>query len=428
MPRVLKPRIVEPLRIRDFALLSAGMTVSMLGDGIYLVAIAWQVYQLSDAPTALSLVGLAWTAPLLLCVLVGGVVSDRFDRRRIMIVADVVRAGAIGALGALSVAGALELWHVIALVALYGAGEAFFGPAHAAIVPQIVPKHLLVQANSLAQLVNPLAMRLAGPAIGGLAVAGLGTGGAFLLDAGSFVLSALTLALMRPYPVGRAGAISVRQTVADIAEGFRYARSQPWIWGTLLASAASLLAFWGPVEVLVPYIVKHELGGDASDLGLVFAAGGLGAVAAALVLAQRGLPRRHMTVLYVSWSLATLAVAGFGLATELWHAMIAEVVSAALGAVAMIVWMTLTHRLVPQELRGRIESVDWLVSVGLVPVSFALTGPIAALLGARATLAGAGVLGALAAIAFLFFPGMRETERDGSLHVLAREDELARSA
>jgi DHA3 family tetracycline resistance protein-like MFS transporter len=123
-----------------------------------------------------------------------------------------------------------------------------------------------------------------------------------------------------------------------------------------------------------------------------------------------------MLFLYAVWALATLAVAGFGLATELWHAMAAEVVSAALGAAGTIVWMTLTHRLVPTGLRGRMESVDWLVSVGLVPVSLALTGPIAALVGARAALVGAGVLGALAVLAFLAFPGMRDTERDGSVH------------
>jgi Transmembrane secretion effector len=425
---VRKPRIIEPLGNRDFALLVAGMAVSLLGDGIYLVAIAWQVYELSDAPTALSLVGVAWTVPIVAFVLLGGVVSDRFDRRRVMIAADLLRAAAIALLGILALADMLELWHICALVAVYGAGESFFGPAQAAIVPQIVPRHLLVQANSLNQLVNPITMRLAGPALGGLAVAGLGAGGAFLLDAGSFLVSAAALLLMHSYPLVRTGAISARSALADIAEGFRYARSQPWIWGTLLAATASMLAFWGPVEVLVPYIVKNELGGGAGQLGLVFAAGGLGAVVAAVLMAQRGLPRRHMVVLYVSWALATLAVAGFGFATELWHAMAAELVAGALGAVGMIVWMTLTHRLVPTELRGRIESVDWLVSVGLVPVSFALTGPVAAVLGARATLVAAGVLGALAAIAFLFFPGMRQTERDGSVHALGRGDDLARSA
>jgi DHA3 family tetracycline resistance protein-like MFS transporter len=423
---VRRPKIVEPLAVRDFALLSTAAMVSLLGDGIYLVAIAWQVYELSNAPTALSVVGIAWTVPLVAFVLVGGVVSDRFDRRRVMVLADLLRAAAIGALGALSVAGVLELWHVLALVAVYGAGEAFFGPAQAAIIPQVVPARLLVQANALTQLVNPLALRLAGPAIGGFAVAGLGAGGAFLLDAASFLVSAAALGLMGAYPVAREAAPALRRAVADMLEGFRYARSQPWIWGTLLAAAASTLAFWGPVEVLLPYLLKNELGGGASDLGLVFAAGGVGAVAAAVVMAERGLPRRHMVVLYVAWSLATLAVAGFGLATAVWQLMLVELGAAALGAVAMIVWMTLTHRLVPTELRGRVESVDWLVSAGLAPVSFALTAPIAALVGARATLIGAGILGAVAALAFLFFPGMRETERDAT--VQAQLDELARSA
>ena len=421
-----KPRIVEPLAVRDFALLSTAALVSLLGDGIYLVAIAWQVYELSNAPTALSVVGIAWTLPLVAFVLVGGVVSDRFDRRRVMVFADLLRAAAIGVLGALSVAGVLELWHVLALVAVYGTGEAFFGPAQAAIIPQVVPARLLVQANALTQLVNPLALRLAGPAIGGFAVAGLGAGGAFLLDAASFLVSAAVLGLMGAYPVAREAAPALRRAVADMLEGFRYARSQPWIWGTLLAAAASTLAFWGPVEVLLPYLLKNELGGGASDLGLVFAAGGVGAVAAAVVMAERGLPRRHMVVLYVAWSLATLAVAGFGLATAVWQLMLVELAAAALGAVAMIVWMTLTHRLVPTELRGRVESVDWLVSAGLAPVSFALTAPVAALVGARATLIGAGILGALAALAFLFVPGMRETERHAT--VQARLDELARSA
>jgi DHA3 family tetracycline resistance protein-like MFS transporter len=411
-----KPKIVEPLRIRDFALLCAAMTVSALGDGIYLVAIAWQVYELSNAPTALSVVGVAWTAPLVLFVLLGGVLSDRIDRRRLMIAADVVRAAAIGLLGVLSLSGVLELWHVLALVACYGAGEAFFGPAQAAIIPQLVPKEKLVEANAATQLLNPLALRLAGPALGGFAVAGLGAGGAFLLDAGSFLVSAAALCAMRSYPLAGNRAITVRGALRDIAEGFRFVRSVPWIWGSLLAAAVSLLAFWGPVEVLLPYVIKNELGGSARDLGMVFAAGGLGAVAGALLMAHRGLPRRHILFLYATWAAATFAVVGFGLATALWQMMVAQVAVAAFGAIGMVVWMTLTHRLVPAGLLGRVESVDWLVSVGLVPVSFALTAPVAALVGARVTLIGAGVIGSVAVLAFLAFPGMRDTERDGSLH------------
>ncbi len=405
------PKIFEPLRIRDFALLWTGMTVSMLGDGIYLVAIAWQVYELSNAPTALSLVGVAWTVPLVVFVLIGGVVSDRFDRRKVMIGADLVRAVAIGVLAALSIAGALELWHVLVLVGLYGAGEAFFGPAFAAIVPDLVPKDGLVGANSLNQLMRPLAQRLAGPALGGLAVATLGAGGAFAVDAGSFLVSAAVLTVMQPRPVRR-GVEPERSVRRDLAEGFRFVRAHTWLWGTLLAASVTLLVFWGPYEVLLPFLVKNELGGGADDLGLVFAAGGVGAIVASLAVSQRGFPRRHMTFMYATWSLGGLVIAGYGVATALWQAMAVSFLEGGLFAAGMIVWGTLIHRLVPASLLGRVEGFDWLVSVSLVPVSFALTGPVAGAIGTRETLIGAGIVGAVGTFVFLYLPGMRDTERD----------------
>src|SRR5919106_2939488 len=134
-------RILRPLRHRDFRLLWTGMTTSLIGDGIFLIALAWQVYELSNVPTALSIVGVAMTVPQVLFLLVGGVVSDRFDRRRVMIAADALRALSLIALGLLSIAGSpgspvLEIWHVMIVAAAFGAGTAFFRPAFDAIVPQ----------------------------------------------------------------------------------------------------------------------------------------------------------------------------------------------------------------------------------------------------------------------------------------------------
>jgi MFS family permease len=403
--------MLRPLAIRDFALLWTGMTVSLFGDGVFFVAIAWQVYELSNAPTALSVVGLAWTLPMVAFLLVGGVVSDRFDRRRVMIVSDVVRFAAVGAIGVLGVAGELNLPILLGLVAVYGAGEALFAPAFGAIVPDIVPQQLLIEANSIDMFVRTLMSRMAGPAVGGLAIGWLGTGGAFLFDAGSFAVSAVCLALMasRPVPPRADG----RSAVAELAEGFRFVRSQTWLWGTLLAAAVSLLAYYGPWEVLVPYIVKNLLGGSAGDLGIVFAAGGLGAILAAIVMGQRRLPRRHITFMYAAWSVAAGAEAVYGIATELWHAMAAAFVAGGLSTAGMVVWMTLMQRRVPRHLLGRVTSLDWFVSIGLIPVSFALTGPIAEAVGVRETMVAAGVLGALATAAFLFLPGMRDSERAG---------------
>src|SRR5205823_2457367 len=126
------------------------------------------------------------TVPMVLCLLVGGVVSDRMDRRRVMMSADAARGVAVAVMGVLSLAGRLELWHIVVAAALYGAANAFFGPSFDAIVPDLVPAGLLAEANSLDQLVRPAVLRLAGPAAGGLVIAAAGPGGAFLLDAATF--------------------------------------------------------------------------------------------------------------------------------------------------------------------------------------------------------------------------------------------------
>ena len=407
--------ILRPLGIRDFALLWAGATVSLAGDGVYIVAIAWQVYELSNSPTALSLVGLAWTLPIGIFVLIGGVISDRFERRRIMIAADLVRAGAVATIGVLVLTGTVELWHLIVLAAVFGTGEAFFGPAFMSIVPEIVPRHLLLQANSLDQFIRPFAFLLVGPALGGWMVATIGAGQAFMLDAATFLVSALAIFLMRHRPAPREAPEERISMLRDLREGFVFVRAHAWLWATLLAAAVFLLAYWGPVDVLVPYLVRNELGGDASDFGLVLACGGVGALLAAFLLGQRGFPRRHITFMYSAWGLGSLALVGFGLATEVWQMQAISMVEGALFTSGMVIWGTLVQTLVPGELLGRVTSLDWFVSTSLVPISFALTGPVSAGLGAQTTLVVAGFAAAAVTFAFLFVPGVRDTERDNSL-------------
>ena len=417
-----KVKILKPLSIRDFALLWTGMSVSMLGDGITFVALAWQVYELSNIPTAMSAVGVAWSLPMVVFVLIGGVASDRFPRRRVMIASDVVRGVAIAAIGVLSVTGHIELWHVFVLIALYGTGEAFFGPAFGSIVPDIVPQHLLVEANSLERFMRPLTFQMLGPAVGGFAIAafermGGSVGHVFLVDALTFVVSGICLVLMKVQPRVRSERTGVRSALGEIAEGFRFVRSQTWLWATLCMALVALLFFYGPWEVLLPYVVRNELGGGADALGLIFASGGAGSVIAALVMAQRGLPRRHMRFMYLAFAVEITCVAGYAFVTAAWQAMVIAFVASGLASAAMVVWTTLMHRLVPAPLLGRVSSVDWLVSISLVPVSFALTGPIAGAVGVSATLIGAGVLGGLATLAFMLVPGLYDTERDGRLAV-----------
>src|ERR671931_2641076 len=188
---------LAPLRHRDFRLLWAGMTISLLGDGVFLVAVAWEAYVLWNAPAALSIVGIGMTVPMIAFLLPGGVLTDRVDRRRVMLGADAVRAAAVALLAALALAGALHFWELVALVSVYSVGSAFFTPAFDAIVPDLLPARELAAANSLDQFVRPVALRLAGPDLGGWLVE-LGTGLAFLVDFASFVVSGVAVLAMRP--------------------------------------------------------------------------------------------------------------------------------------------------------------------------------------------------------------------------------------
>jgi MFS family permease len=395
-------RLLSPLRRREFRLLWSGMCVSLLGDGVFLVALAWQVYALSDAPTALSLVTIFMTAPTIALLLLGGVVSDRFERRRVMLAADVVRGLAVGALALLALTGALQLWHMCVIVAVYGAGGAFFVPAFDALVPDVLPAEELPAANALDQFVRPLAQRLAGPAVGGVLISLAGAGAAFALDAVSFAASAAALLTMRPV-VARAVAEADSSVRRDISVAFAFVRRHAWLWLTLAAAGVAQLLFLGPVEVLLPFVVKHDLRGSAVALGVVLAAGGLGSVGCAIWLGQRGLPRRMVRFMYVAWGIGTLAVAGYGLAGSIWQLMLAALVFNALETAGTIVWATAKQRHVPPELLGRVASLDWLISTGLLPLSLALAGPVGSALGARTTLVLAGALGA----AVTFAPLMR---------------------
>ena len=161
----------------------------------------------------------------------------------------------------------------------------------------------------------------------------------------------------------------------------------------------------------MPFVVKNDLHASAGTLGLVLAAGGVGAIGAAAFMARRGQPRRDITFMYATWTLATLAIAGYGLAHAAWQLMAACLLFNALEAAGTIVWATIKQRNVPGLLLGRVSSLDWLISIGLLPLSFALTAPVAAAVGARATLVGAAVIGSVITFGAYFLPGMRDVER-----------------
>ena len=402
--------MLKPLRDRDFRLLWAGMTVSLLGDGVYLVALAWQVYDVSNSPSALAATGIAWTLPTVILLPFGGALSDRIGRRPLMIAADLLRAAAVGVISILSLSGHLEIWHLVVLSAMFGVGEALFGPSFTAIVPEILPKELLLPANAIDQTMRPLAFQFAGPALGGLLVGVWGPGSAFALNAATFLVSAGCVAFIRRRPASPPE--KPASMLDDMRDGLAYARSQTWLWGTLLAFSIAVLAFWGPWEVLVPFVIRNDLDGGAGAYGLVLAAGGLGSIAGALVIGHLGLPRRRMNLMYGCFIVSSFAIVFYGLAGSVWHVAAIAALIGACFAVGLVIWGTMMQSLVPTELLGRVSAIDWMVSTALAPLSFALVGPLSGQVGARETLVGAGVVSGVVLLAFyLAIPAMRDVDR-----------------
>jgi MFS family permease len=379
------------------------------------VALPWQVYELTNSPTTMGVVGALQMIPIFAFTLLGGVASDRVDRRKVIIASDLGRAAAAGAIGILALRGDLELWHVGAMAVVYGLGQAFAGPAFGSIVPQLVPDELLLQANSALFTFHTLAFRLGGPVLGGVLIAAFGTGEAFLVDAVSFAVGATAITLLAARPAARALDDERRSVIADIREGLGYVRRRTWLWGTLAWSCIVLPFGTAPYVVLLPYLVKNDLGGSAGQLGLVFAAGGLGGVVAALSISQLHIPRRHVTFMYALLAFGITDLFFYSLVQATWQAMVIALIAEGALTAGILVWNTLVQRAVPMELLGRVRSLDSFAAFALTPLAMAVIGPAADVFGVRPVLAVCGILASALTVAAFLLPGMRDTESQISL-------------
>lgn len=386
--------MLEPLRIRDFALLWTGMTTSLVGDFVFLVAYPWQTYQLTSNPATLGWISALYFAPTVVLLTVGGVLTDRIDRRRLMIAADSLRAVSTATGAVLAITHHLTLWQLGAVVALGGVGQALFAPAFGSIVPEIVPGELLPQANSLDMFVRTSA-GLVGPAIAGIVIGTAGAGWAFALDAGTFVVSTTTALALTPRPFDRDE--ERRPAWREARAGFAYVRTRTWLWATLVAGAFVNIAS-GARNVLLPFLIKYDLHASARVFGLVLAAGSAGALISSFAYGQRGLPRRPVRVAYVGWTFSIGVIVAYGLAQSVPELVCFGFAGGIGMAFGNAIWGTLMQTHVPRHILGRVTAIDWMVSLSLWPVGAAASGAVANAIGARATLVGAGAIGILACV------------------------------
>jgi predicted MFS family arabinose efflux permease len=395
------------LRHGDFALLWSGQSVSLVGDGVYTVALALETLRIDNHPLALSLVLAARLLPTVLLLVVGGVIVDRIPRRFAMLASDTIRGLAVAILAVLVAVGTLQIWELVVLSAIFGAADALFYPAATAVTPEILPAELLVQGSALNHTSQTVAQSLIGPALGGLIVAALGYDWAFAIDAATFVVSAGCVIAMtsRPRP-----APSGRSPLADARDGLRYVRSQRWLWISLAGAGLANFVAFSPTAVLVPLLIRNVLNQGPVALGLVLASGGVGGGVTALLVAKFGAPRLRITWMWTGWAIAAGAVTVLALAPNVWVAGACFFVVIAGLMYGNVLWGPMMQELVPPELLGRASSVDWLVSLSLSPLGVLVCGVAAGVIGTRTTMVIGGSIG-VCLIAIVFIPGVRDPER-----------------
>ena len=362
------------LRLREFRLLFGAQAVSVLGDRMVAIALAFAVLELGGSASEIGVVLAARTLPMVLTLLIGGVVADRVSRRAVMVAADLSRLISQGAIAVLLIGGSAEIWMVAVLSGLTGAATGFFNPASTGLVPVIVPAGRLQEANG----VRATALsggEIVGPALAGVLIAAVGAGWAMAIDALTFVVSALFLLGLRlPDRIPRAET----SFIADLREGWGVFRSLTWVWTFVLAAAVGNLV-WGAWSTLGPVIAERDLGGAAA-WGTVLGAMGIGALVGALV-AVRIYARRPLVLAGAITALMAFPLAFLALGAHVGVLAAGALLAGVSMMLGNTIWESTLMRHAPGAALSRVSAYDWFGSIAFQPLGLVIWGPIAALIG-----------------------------------------------
>jgi len=417
---------------RDYRFLWLAQSASVVGDNIVLVALALFIVGRTGSATDLGFVLAAYAFSLVAFLLFGGVWSDRLPRHHVMIATDLVRFVLHGLLAALIFADTVQIWQVVVIEMLFGSAEAFFRPAANGLLPQTVPEEDIQQATAITTMSNNVA-EFVGPALATVIVLGAGAGWAFALDAATFVLSAAFLTRVHPRRRGTAPALEgaggvesahsepARASVwAEIREGSREVRAHVWVWATLASFCVALFFGLAPWFVLGPVVAREQYG-HIAVYGLVEAALGLGTILGSLVgIGWR--PRFPMRMAMLAMLLWPFAAILYAAGVTLLLVVPVTVVAGTGIALFDVWWLTALAERIPPEKLSRVTSYDWMVSLGLLPLGYALAGPLAGALGAVPVVLGGAALAIVAFAAGLLPRETRGLERLSSRSLGAAEE------
>src|SRR3954449_171403 len=392
---------------RQFRLLFLGQTLSVIGDRITSVVLPFAVLSIGGATTGVGLVAAAGFLPFIVLGLVGGVIADRLERRRIMILSDAVRLVTPLTAGVLLVTGEAQVWHLAVLTAIFGAADSFFAPALGGLMPQTVEQpHHLQPANALRSMALSTGS-LVGPAIAGVLVAAAGEGTALIVDPATSLVSVRALLALRPRTVERA--IAPEPFLADLKGGWREVRARTWVWTFLLAMVVYHVVVLPSIFVLGPVLMQDEFDG-ATSWAIVTTAFGAGSILAnGLLLRLRPRFALRTAAIALGFASCQAVIIGSGLPIG---AIAAVEFFAAIGvSMFFTLWETTLQEHIPEASISRVTSYDYASSAGMIPLGVIVAGPVSAAVGIHETLAAMSVIGIVAAALCFAVPAVRNLPR-----------------
>ncbi|GAA1565989.1 MFS transporter [Streptomyces globosus] len=391
---------------RNYTLLTGAAVITNLGSHGALIASAFAVLEAGGSGGDVGLVAAARTLPLVLFLLVGGAVADRFPRHRVMVAANALNCASQAAFAVLVLTGTPQLWQMMLLTALCGTGTAFFNPAAEGMLLSSVSGEHANRAFALFRMAMNGA-GIGGAALGGAMIAAMGPGWVLAVDAAAFALAG---ALRAALGVGRvAERAPGGGLLADLREGWVEFRTRPWLWSIVLQFSVVVAVVGAAEAVYGPLVARDRLGGPA-PWGLALALFGAGTLAGA-VLMMLWKPRRLLLVGTLCVFPLALPSAGLAVPLPVWGLCAVMFVSGAAIEVFGVNWMTTMHQEIPEDKFSRVSAYDWFGSVSMLPLATALAGPAEAAFGRTNALWGCAVLVVAVTAAVLAVPDVRRMTR-----------------
>lgn len=385
--------MLHPFKVRNFRLLFGGQTVSTIGDALYAVALPWLILSNGGSPQELGIVLTAYGIPRVGSILLGGWLSDRLRPRRLMLIADTVRAVLVGILAVLAFWGHANIWEWSAVAAFLGTFQGLFLPSASAILPELISDEDLQAGNALS-FASTQAATLIGSAAAGVVVAALSSGVAMTIDTVTFVVSAVSLAMMRTIRTGTPGKSGEGDSAQTDAEGQadetasgevqitfgRFLRTSRLMQVSMVVSIAANFCFGGLLEVALPTLVHGPMHAGASGYGMIMAAFGGGALAGGMLAGMlAGLKRKGLIALLAILIMAIMiALLPYG---GVIGAVLCMLISGFVNSISNVLLITLIQLIIPRHLTGRVMGLLMFAAFGTYPVSVALGGVLTNQLG-----------------------------------------------